>query len=48
MFVEVTPKKPTSPSGRRLEVVLKNGRRIRVPQAVDVEALNRIVAALEG
>lgn len=40
--------KPPSVIDAELEIVLGNGRRVRVSQDIDVAALKRLVAALDG
>ncbi len=41
-FVEVTAR-----AAQSVEVVLRNGRTLRVPESIDVGALRRLVAAVE-
>lgn len=48
-FVEVvTPAAPGSPSVEPIELVVRDGIRIRVPAAFDADALRRVITAVEG
>ena len=48
-FVEVvTPAAPGSPSVEPIELVVRDGIRIRVPTAFDADALRRVIAAVEA
>jgi hypothetical protein len=47
-FVEVATPAPGSASMEPLEVVVRDGIRIRVPAAFDADALRRVIAAVEG
>ncbi len=47
-FVEVATPAPGSGSVEPLELVVRDGIRIRVPAAFDADALRRVIAAVEG
>lgn len=47
-FVEVAPPVPVPASVEPLELVVRDGIRIRVPAAFDADALRRVIAAVEG
>jgi hypothetical protein len=47
-FAEVVARRSTASAVTTIEVELANGRRVKVPSTIEVDALRRLLDAVEG